>query len=77
MISIPGSLSFAKVVMLSAPVRSAGDARYASQKSFHSLIDRPIQSRLQSVLKVLSFYVERNYSTEFYFLLKLKDLDYS
>ena len=42
MISIPGSLSFAKLVMLSpAPANSAGDARYASQDPFiHSLIDR-------------------------------------
>ena len=35
MISIPGSLSFAKlVIMSSAPAKSAGDARYASQDTF-------------------------------------------
>ena len=34
MISIRGSLSFAKLVMiLSAPAKSAGDAKYASQDS--------------------------------------------
>ena len=58
MISIPGSLSFAKLVMMShAPAKSAGDARYASQDPFIRCI---IQSRLQSVLGVRSFYVERN-----------------
>ena len=32
MISIPGSLSFAKLVMTSSvPVKSAGDAKYGSQ----------------------------------------------
>ena len=53
MISIPGSLSFAKLVMMSsAPAKSAGvpDTRPKS----------PIQSRLQSVLGVRSFYDERN-----------------
>ena len=35
MISIPGSLSFAKLVMMSAAAaKSAGDARYASQDPF-------------------------------------------
>ena len=35
MIFIPGSLSFAKLVMKSsAPVNSAGDARYAAQDPF-------------------------------------------
>ena len=35
MIPIPGSLSFAKLVMMSsAPVKSAGDTRYASQDPF-------------------------------------------
>ena len=35
MISIPGSLSFAKLVMMStAPAKSAGDARYACQDPF-------------------------------------------
>ena len=57
MISMPGSLSFAKLVMMSsAPAKSAGDARYASQDPF---IRWSIQSRLQSVLRVCSFYVER------------------
>ena len=42
MVSISGSLSFAKLVMMSsAPAKSAGDARYASQDSFvHLFIDR-------------------------------------
>ena len=58
MISIPGSLSFAKLVMMSsAPVKSAGDARYASQDPF---IRCAVQSRLQTQLGVRSFYVERN-----------------
>ena len=44
----PGPLSFAKLVMMSsAPAKSAGDARYASQDPFS-----PIQSRLESVLEV-------------------------
>ena len=35
MISIPGSLSFAKLVMMSsAPAKSAGGVKYASQDSF-------------------------------------------
>ena len=35
MILIPGSLSFAKLVMMSsAPAKSAGDARYMSQDPF-------------------------------------------
>ena len=63
MISIPGSLSFAKLVMMSsAPAKSAGDVRYASQNPFtHSLIGCPIQSRLQKQLGVRSFNVEYNY----------------
>ena len=58
----PGSLSFAKLAMMSsAPAKSAGDARYASQDPFILLwIDFLIQSRLQSVLGVRSFYVEHN-----------------
>ena len=65
----PGSLSFAKLVMMSsAPAKSAGDARYAFQDSFR-FVDRSTvpykklkieQSRLQTVLGVRSFYVERN-----------------
>ena len=41
MISIPGSISFAKLVMMSsAPAKSAGDARYASQDPLiHRQID--------------------------------------
>ena len=40
MILIPGSLSFAKLAMMSsAPAKSEGDARYASQDPFiHSFI---------------------------------------
>ena len=57
MISIPGTLSFAKLVMMSsAPAKSAGGARYR----LHSVVDCPIQSRLKSVIGVRSFYVERN-----------------
>ena len=44
--------------MSSAHAKSSGDAWYASQDPF---IHCPIQSRLQSVLGVRSFYVERNY----------------
>ena len=48
MISIPGSLSFAKVVMmLSTPAKSAGDTRYASQA--HSFV---VPYNLDSNLKV-------------------------
>ena len=53
MISIPSSLSFAKLVMMSStPAKSAGDARYVSQDPFSCC---PIQSRLQFVLGVRSF----------------------
>ena len=65
MISIQGSLSFAKLVMMSfAPTKSAGDARYGPQDPFiHSCNQHcPIQSRLQSILGVRSFFVELNYS---------------
>ena len=109
----PGSLSFAKLMMMSsAPAKSAGDARSASQptnppahhptnppthqptnhaskqaskqainQSINQLYlpsnlqcstevlisssDCPIQSRLQSVFGVRSFYVERNYGMKF------------
>ena len=55
MISIPGSLSFAKLVMMSsAPTKSAGDARYASQDPFIQSTLSHIQYRLQSALGVLS-----------------------
>ena len=58
MILIPGSFSFAKLVTMSfTPAKSAGDARYVSQDPF---ICFPIQSRLQSVLGVPSFYLKRN-----------------
>ena len=62
MISFPGSHSFAKLVMMSsAPAKSAGDARYSSQDPFiHDNQRCPIQSRLQSLLRARSFYVERN-----------------
>ena len=51
-------LSFAKLVMMSsAPAKSAEDARYASQDPF---IRCPIKSRLQTQLRVHSFWVERN-----------------
>ena len=56
MISISGSLSFVK--MSSVPAKSVGHARFASQDPF---IHCPIQSLLQSVLEVRSFYIERNY----------------
>ena len=59
MILIPGSLSFAKLkMMLSALAKSAGDARFATQVPF---LYCPIQSRLQSVLAVRSFFLERTY----------------
>ena len=50
MISIPGFLFFAKLVMMSsAHARSAGDARYASQDPFiRWSIECPLQSRLQT-----------------------------
>ena len=50
MILIPGSLSFAKLAMMSsAPAKSAGDARYVSQDPFIQYC--PIKSGLQSVLE--------------------------
>ena len=61
MISIPGSLSFVKLVMMSSiPAKSVGGGggwcRYTSQDPFiHGFIQHcPIQSRLQSVLGVCS-----------------------
>ena len=57
----PGPLSFAKLVMMSsARAKSAGDARYASQDPFIQSERYPIQSRLQSVLEVRSFFIARN-----------------
>ena len=45
MISIPGSLSFANLVMMSsAPAKSAGDARYASQDPFIRLLSHTIST---------------------------------
>ena len=66
MISIPDSLYFAKLVMMSSALaKSAEDARYASQDPFiHSLIDCPIQFRLQTQLGVCSFYVKHKYHKE-------------
>ena len=64
MISIPGSLSFANLVMMSsAPAKSAGDARYTSQDPFiQSTLSHKIPTPIcQSVLGVRSFYIERNY----------------
>ena len=60
MISIPGSLSFSKLVMMpSAPAKSAGDARYASPDLIiHDNQRCPIQNRLQPVSGVRSFYVK-------------------
>ena len=54
MISIPGSLSFAKLMLMSStPAKCAGDARYESQDPFiQSTLSIP--SRLQSVLGVRS-----------------------
>ena len=63
MISIPRSLSFAKLVMMSsAPAKSVGDATYASQDPFiHGNQYCPIESLLQSALGVRSFYVKCNH----------------
>ena len=60
MISIPGSLSFTKLMMMSStPAKSAGGARYAFQDPFICRLPlSPGQSRLQSVFGVRSFYVE-------------------
>ena len=59
MISIPGSLSFAKLVMMpSAPANSAGMPD--TLPKIHSFVYCPIQSLLQTKLGVRSFYVERN-----------------
>ena len=61
MTTIPGSLSFAKLVMMSsAPAKSAGETRYTSQDIDIPFIDFPLQSRLQSALGVHSFYIEQN-----------------
>ena len=59
----PGSLSFAKLVMMtSAPAKFVRDVRY--DPKIHSFNQRcPIQSGVQSVLGVSSFYVERKYSS--------------
>ena len=60
MLSIPGSLPFAKLVMMSsAPANSAWDTRYAPQDPFiRCSIAGPLQSRLQSAPGVCSFYVK-------------------
>ena len=53
--TIPGSLSFAKLVMMSsAPAKSAGDARYVSQDPF--IQSSTVPYNLHSNL----YYVERN-----------------
>ena len=59
MISNTGSLSFAKLVMMSStPAKSAGDLRYVSHDpSIHGNQRCLIQSWLQSVWGVCSFYV--------------------
>ena len=50
----PGSLSFAKLVMMSsAPAKCAGDARYASHDAF-------IQSTLSDTISTPNRSVERN-----------------
>ena len=56
----PGSLSFAKLVMMSSvPANPAGKPDTCPK--IHSFNQHcPIQSRLQSVLGERSFYVERN-----------------
>ena len=61
MISIPVSFSFAKLVMMSsAPAKSAGDARYASQDLFiQSLLSHTISTPICIRRRVHSFYVER------------------
>ena len=60
MILIPGSLSFAKLVMMSsAPAKSAGDARYVSQDPFIA----PDDLNSKSNLGVHSFYVKCNQRT--------------
>ena len=70
MISIPGSLSFAKLVMMSsAPAKSAGMPE--TRPKIHSSNQRyPIQSRLQSVFGVRSSNVERNKAKNDNFELK-------
>ena len=51
MISIPGSLCFAKLVMMSSTPGGGGRSRYMSQNPFIYGNQRcPIQSRLQSVI---------------------------
>ena len=66
--SIPDSLSFAKLVMMSsAPAKSAGGVPDTHAK-IHSFVDRffcPMQSRLQSVLGVRSFYLPMFYKDYF------------
>ena len=57
MISIPGSLNFAKLVMMSVtPAKSAGDADNRTELDLfiHGNQRCPMQSRLQSLLRVRS-----------------------
>ena len=58
----PGSLSFSKWVMMSsAPAKSTGGCQIRVPRSIHSINVVPYNpARLQSVLGVRSFYVERN-----------------
>ena len=61
MISIPGSLSFAKLVMMSSALqnlRGMPDTR-PNHSLICSFVECPIQSRLQSVLGVRSFRLRR------------------
>ena len=59
MISILGSLSFAKLVMSRLPLRNL-QGMPDTRPKIHSFVYCLIQSRLQSGLQVRSFYVERN-----------------
>ena len=61
----PGSLSFAKLVMMSSvPAKSAGMSD--TRTKIHSFDQRcPIQSRLHSVLEMRAFHVERNIISTF------------
>ena len=58
MISIPGSLSFAKFV--SRPCKICGGCQIRVPRSIHSCIRFNQRCTVQSVLAVRSFFVERN-----------------
>ena len=70
----PGSLPFAKLVMMSsAPANLRGVLD--THPKIHSFIQRcPTQSRLQSVLGVRSFYVERNNYALFKYICNVHDI---